>query len=146
MCAAREELVGERLVPVVDEAARELDVCGQPRDVHELVAREPAELVVHARAAGGLGARAEPRHEAVHGEVEVGVVVLDGVVEPGGAKLAAELLGELAAQGLDGRLALLDLSAGQLPAALVGAVRAMRREDAAVPVDDARRHVDRSSC
>ena len=85
--------------------------------------------MVHLEGEGVVG---EAAGEDVHREVKRGVVVLNGANEAQVAEVAAELLANLAAKRLLGRLARLDLATLKLPAACMLSRRASPGENTAV--------------
>ena len=78
---------------------------------------------------------------AVHGQMELGVVVFDGLEQASDGDVRFQLLAYLATQSLLGRLAGLDLAAGKLPPVFPLAVATLRGEDASFGIaDDCRHH------
>ena len=110
-----------------------LPVGGQPLHAVELVRGEPAGGLVFEE---GERAALHGTEEAVHREVELGVVPLDGVQEFAHSDAGVQFLPDFAAEGLLGRLAGFDLAARELPPVLPVAGPALGGEDAVLGVVD----------
>ena len=74
---------------------------------------------------GFIGFISERAVVALHGEMEIGVVVLNGVEVTQVGDLHLQLFHELAAHGVLGRLAAHELAAGELPKSLHVAIAAL---------------------
>ena len=121
------------------EALHEVAVGREPADAVELVGREPAcGLVLFEAEVVALQVAAE----AVHGEVEVGIVPFDGLDEVLDGDVRLKLFPQLALEGLLGAFARLYLAAGELPVAFPLALAALGGEEASgVVVDDGGCHL-----
>ena len=110
-----------------------LPVGGQPLHGVEFVRGEPAGGLVFEE---GERAALHGAEEAVHREVELGVVLLDGVQKLPDGDAGVQFLPDFAAEGLLGGLAGFDLAAGKLPPVLPVAGPALGGEDAVLGVVD----------
>ena len=100
-------------------------VGGHPFHRGKRGARNPADIelaVVLLRLIGFIGERAVV---ALHGEMEIGVVVLNGVEIAQVGDLHLQLFHELAAHGVFGCLAAHELATGELPKSLHVAIAAL---------------------
>jgi len=110
-----------------------LPVGGQPLHAVELVGAEPAGGLVFEE---GERAALHGAEEAVHGEMKLGVVPLDGVQQFPDGDAGVQFLPDFAAEGLLGGLAGFDLAAGELPPVLPVAAAPLGGEDAVLGVVD----------
>ena len=110
-----------------------LPVGGEPLHGVEFVGGEPASGLVLEQ---GERAALHGAEEAVHGEVELGVVPFHGMQQFADGDFGIEFLADLAAEGLLGSFARLDLAARKLPPVLPVATSALGGEDAVLGVTD----------
>ncbi len=117
----------------------DFDVGREPCDVVQGGGGEPAGGQVLAELDSAVGNAAEV---AVHGEVECGVVVLDGAEAAAYVNADAELFRYLAVQRRLGTLARFDFPAWEFPHPLEFAVSALGGENLPVPMYDGRYDFD----
>ena len=109
----------------LNQSINELLVGGHPLDGGKRGARNPADIelaVVVLRLVGFFSQRAVV---TLHGEMEIGVVVLNGIEIAQVGDFDLQLFHELAAHGVFGCLAAHELAAGKLPKSLHVAVAAL---------------------
>ena len=90
-------------------------VCGHPFHRGKRGARNPADIELAVVLLGLIGFIGERAVVALHGEMEIGVVVLNGIEVAQVGDFYLQLFHELAAHGVFGRLATHELAAWELP-------------------------------
>ena len=94
----------------------------------------------------GEAAVGQVAEKAVHGEMEVGVVVIDGGEESVDCDEGVQLLSQFADEGLFAAFAGLHLAAGEFPPPFPFAVAALGGEDFIVSEDDGGNYFDLPVC
>ena len=127
----------------VGQQADEILVGREPLHIVEGSGVEPAGCVVLVE---GEAAVVQAAEKAVHGEVEVGVVVVDGGEELVDCDVGIQLFVYLADKGFLRAFAGLDFAAGELPPAFPRTVAALCGKNGVATADDGGHHFDGSAC
>ena len=127
-CVGRGVISGACLKPVflqLNQGINEPLVGGHPLNGGKRGARNPADIELAVVLLGLIGFIGERAVVALHGEMEIGVVVLNGVEVTQVGDLHLQLFHELAAHGVFGCLAAHELAAREFPKSLHVAVAAL---------------------
>ena len=102
----------------------------------------PANIALAIVARGFAALLVQVAQEAVHGEMEVGVIVFERVEVLQARDVYVQLFSQLAQAGLLGGLTCVDFASGEFPQPVHLAVAALHGQDLVVALDDSGCHTD----